>query len=450
MGEKIFSRIFLLYWFLFPDILNKLFIKIIFGIGGLVMKSKLMFLILIFISFLSSTAFSQEDAASEVTPEAIKARIEKYRMGDIVVKTKPGSDVKIQQVRHEFLFGTAIPNSLAENETNSMSSEDRKMFLKILSENFNYAVHENALKWYDCEKEQNIVDYTTADRIWHICDSLNIPMRGHCIFWAKDKYIMPWLKKLDNDELRAAIHKRAMGVAEHFKGRIKEYDLNNEMIQGDFFRRRLGYGIINEMAYMVFAGDPDVRICVNDYGILDQGYNASTYITQIENLIANGVPVGGIGCQAHLAMTTESFINSPVRVQKTLDQLDKFNLPIKITECLFIFDDEEVQAQELKKLFPIYFADPHVEAILMWGFWEGDHWQPHAAMWKKDWTPRPQALAYRDLLFKQWWTQLTDKADKSGDLKVRAFYGDYIITSNGVSKKVSLHKIDKVLHVTFD
>lgn len=67
-------------------------------------------------------------------------------MSDIIIKTKPGAKIKIQQIRHEFLFGTAIPDSLAENADNSMSEEDRKMFLKILEENFNYAVHENALK----------------------------------------------------------------------------------------------------------------------------------------------------------------------------------------------------------------------------------------------------------------------------------------------------------------
>ena len=39
---------------------------------------------------------------------------------------------------------------------------------------------------------------------------------------------------------------------------------------------------------------------------------------------------------------------------------------------------------------------------MMWGFWEGDHWQPHTAMWTKDWSPTPQALAYRDLVYNRW------------------------------------------------
>jgi endo-1,4-beta-xylanase len=413
------------------------------------MKVKSKCTLLLFITIIITVCFAQNDISAKLTPAAIDARIAEIRMGNIMVKTKPGAEVKVEQLRHEFLFGTAIPNSLAEKDENAMSPEDRKMFLKILAENFNYAVHENALKWYDCEKELNVVDYYLADRIWEMCNELNIPMRGHCIFWAKDQYIMSWLKELNNDQLRASVTRRALSVTRHFKGRIEEFDLNNEMIHGDFFRRRLGYGIINEMAWLAKAGNPDARLYVNDYGILDMGYNAGTYIEQIENLLNNGVPIEGIGCQGHLAHAAPT-ITPAEHVQKTLDKLARFNLPIKITECLFVFDDEQIQAQELKKLFPIYFAHPNVEAILMWGFWEGDHWQPHSAMWKKDWTPTPQALAYRDLVFNRWWTKISGKADDKGTFNTKAFYGDYLISSGGKSQKVTLNKKDKSINVKFE
>ncbi|MBN2030642.1 endo-1,4-beta-xylanase, partial [bacterium] len=316
-------------------------------------------------------------------------------------------------------------------------------------------VHENALKWYDCEIKKDSVDYSIADRIWEVCNKLNIPMRGHCIFWAKDKYNMEWLKELNNDELRGKVISRAMDVTCHFKDRISEFDLNNEMINGDFFRRRLGYGIINEMAFAAKAGNPNVSLYVNDYGVLvEHNYNAGSYINQIENLLKNGVPISGIGCQAHTITSDE--VNSkglaattPERFQRTLDQLAKFNLPIKITECLFTADNEEDIARLLQVYFPICFAHPNVEAILMWGFWEGDHWQPHTAMWKKDWTPTPQALAYRDLVFKEWWTRLSGKTDSDGVYKANGFYGDYIITANGKTKNITLSQKNKSIRIAF-
>lgn len=391
--------------------------------------------------------------------ETVNDRIEEIRKGTITIKAKPGAEIKIQQKRHEFLFGTAITNALAEEYDYSMSPKDRyettmtdkdkDMFLKILGENFNYAVHENALKWYDCEREEGKVDYYLADRIWELCNKLNIPMRGHCIFWDKDEYIMPWLKKLDNDQLRAAVVRRAIDVTKHFKGRISEFDLNNEMVHNDFFRRRLGYGIVNEMAWAAKAGNPDAVLFVNEYGILvDGGFNADAYITQIENLLANGVPIGGIGCQGHRASSILMPMSAEL-VQMNLDRLARFNLPIKITEALFDAPTETGMAEEMRKILPVYFAHPSIEAILIWGFWAGSHWQPHTALWRKDWSITPQGEVYRDLVFNKWWTQGKGNADKNGIFKTRAFYGDYLVEVNGKSKEISLRKKDKSIEISF-
>ena len=218
------------------------------------------FLLMILSYNINSICFAQDNIAEKITPAAINSRIAEHRMGDIIIKTKPGAVIKIKQIRHEFLFGTAIPNSLAEIAENAMSKDDRTMYLKIFEENFNYAVHENALKWYDCEKTPGVVDYSVADRIYELCAERNIPMRGHCLFWAKDDFMMEWVKQLNNADLRAAVNRRATDVADHFKDRIEEFDLNNEMVHGDFFRRRLGYGVINEMAYMAKAANPKVKL----------------------------------------------------------------------------------------------------------------------------------------------------------------------------------------------
>ncbi len=404
----------------------------------------------------NTVCLAKDDIAAKLTPAAIDARIAEIRMGDIIVKTKPGADVNVQQVRHGFLFGTAITNNLAENSENPMPAKDRKMFLKILSENFNYAVHENALKWYDCEKKQGAVDYNVADRIWEICNSLNIPMRGHCIFWEKEEYVMQWLKELNNDQLRAAVNRRATGVTKHFKGRISEFDLNNEMVNGYFFRGRLGPGIVNEMAYMAKSGNPDITLFVNDYGILvEGGFNTEPYIIQIQNLLDANVPIGGIGCQGHFFSSRETdssgrAATSPEFVQKTLDRLSKFNLPIKITETLFEADNDKGRGIEMRKYLPVLFAYPKIDAILMWGFWEEGHWMPQCAMWKKDWTPTPQAIAWRDLIYNKWWTKTSGQAAKNGTFKTRAFYGDYEITSNGKTKKVTLSKKDKSIQVNLE
>ncbi|MEJ2628865.1 MAG: endo-1,4-beta-xylanase [bacterium] len=137
-------------------------------------------------------------------------------------------------------------------------------------------------------------------------------------------------------------------------------------------------------------------------------------------------------------------------MQQTLNELAQFNLPIKITEFLVTADTEEGKAEELRRFFRLCFAHPSVEAIIIWGFWEVGHWVPESALWKKDWTPTQQALAYRDLVFNQWWTEVSGKADNKGIFKTDAFYGDYEITCEGKTKKVTLSKKDKSLEVSFE
>jgi endo-1,4-beta-xylanase len=392
-----------------------------------------------------------DEIAAKVAPASLKARIRELRMGSLTVRTEPGAEVEVRQTRHEFLFGTAITSGLAENDPIAMSAADRKMFLKVLEENFNYAVHENALKWCDCERRRGEVDYSTADRIWELCHERNIPMRGHCIFWEKEEWVQPWLRDMDNDKLRAAIMRRGAELTRRFKGRIEEFDLNNEMIHGSFYRRRLGYGIVNEMAMTAKLGNPDAVLFVNDYGILvEGGHNANAYLEQIQSLLDSGLPIGGIGCQGHSATFLEAPV-SPVIAQRNLDRLARFDLPIKITECLFdAQDNPEAQAEEMRRILPIYFAHPKVEAILMWGFWEGLHWHPWAALWKKDWTPTLQGQVFRDLVFKEWWTTVSGRADSSGTFRTEAFYGDYMVTSKGKSKKAVLGKKDKSIQVTIE
>jgi endo-1,4-beta-xylanase len=389
--------------------------------------------------------------AAKIEPDAVKDRIRRHRMGALTVRTRPGAEVQVRQARHEFPFGTAITSALAEGDPIAMSDADRKMFLKVLEENFNHAVHENALKWCDVEREKGKPDYSSAERIWELCAERGISMRGHCLFWEKEDWVQPWLRELDSGKLRAAAMRRGAEVTSRFKGRISEFDLNNEMIHGSFWRRRLGWGIVNEMALAARSGNPDAVLFLNDYGILvEGGHNANAYLEQIKALLDEGVPIGGIGCQAHSA----TFLNvpvDPVIAQRNLDRLSRFGLPIKITECLFDHtEDPEEQADQMRSILPIYFAHPEVSGILFWGFWAGMHWHPWAAFWKEDWTPTPQGLAYRDLVYKEWWTAASGKADSSGTFRTEAFFGDYQVSSMGKSKEAALRKKDGSALVTIE
>jgi hypothetical protein len=92
-------------------------------------------------------------------------------------------------------------------------------------------------------------------------------------------------------------------------------------------------------------------------------------------------------------------------------------------------EEEQAQAKALADYYRICFAQPAVEGILMWGFWEGANWIPVSSLYRRDWSPTPAADAYRNLVFKEWWTTWRGKANAQGRCEVRAFYGRHRITA---------------------
>jgi hypothetical protein len=49
-------------------------------------------------------------------------------------------------------------------------------------------------------------------------------------------------------------------------------------------------------------------------------------------------------------------------------------------------------------------------------------------MYRLNWKPKPNAKAYRDLVFHQWWTDEQRTTDAKGACAVRGFLGQYEIT----------------------
>lgn len=357
------------------------------------------------------------------TISTIDSNIRALRTGELQVnvvdaQNNPivGAIVKLEQVRHNFQFGTVLSSEIF---TNKFSQQDKDRYLAIAKQYFNASVHENALKWYSTEPERGRVSYAPADAILNWSLSNGLKMRGHTLFWEDEKYNQPWLKFLGRDELRRAVIGRAQQVCGRYKGRIDEFDVLNEMLHGNFFRSRLGDGIVKEMFDACKRVNPNAVLYVNDFNILN-GQELDKYVQLIKSLLKQGVPIGGIGAQGHIRDKI-----TPERIQKSLDTLAQFKLPIKITEFDAVSNTEEDKAQILRNVYQVAFAHPAVQGILMWGFWESTHWKPKAALYTRNWQQARAAQAYIDLLYDQWWTRVNTVTNDFGRVCIRGFFGDY-------------------------
>ena len=395
---------------------------------------------IVFLLVLAMSVSAAGSASAGEQPERIDPGIRKHRMGTIVIHAPSGAQVKVEQVAHEFWFGTAISRRMFRD----VDAPESKKYLEILKANFNSAVHENALKWYATQPAKDKVSYADADRMLQWCQDNGLRMRGHCIFWGMEKHVQGWVKELDNEQLLQALRRRAEEVPARYRGRILEYDVNNEMLHGDYYAARLGDDIRVKMFKWVHQADPEARLFVNDYRILNGG-QADKYVQQIEQLLKAGAPVSGIGCQGH-----PHYDLDVAKAKAALDKLAKLGLPIRITEFNLPLrpaesdlDADEYQqkmARLLEEFYRMCFAHPAVDGILMWGFWEGALWRPEAALWKKDFTPTPAAQAYRKLIFGRWWTNWQGTAGADGVCQVPAFFGKHRVQVGQAQRVVELPK----------
>jgi GH35 family endo-1,4-beta-xylanase len=172
--------------------------------------------------------------------------------------------------------------------------------------------------------------------------------------------------------------------------------------------------------------DPAPKLNINEYGILSGG-GADTgtqdaYEGIIRYLLDNGAPLDGIGMQSHLGQT----LTDPERILSVLDRFGKFGKEIRITEFDFdVPDDDELRYDYMKDTLIAVFSHPSVTGFYMWGFWDGAQWLKMGPLYALDWTLKSSGKAWREMLYKEWWTRAAGKTDGKGRYSTRGFLGDY-------------------------
>lgn len=327
------------------------------------------------------------------------------RSGDPV----SGATVRFQQTARAFPIGTAIAYTPLLTQP---------AYRDYLVRHFNFATHENEAKWYHNEAQRGQVTYERADAMLDFAELNGIPMRGHTIFWAPQRWQPAWVPELDDAELLSAVEERLEDAVTHFRGRFLHWDVNNEMLHGSFFEDRLGPGIRQWMFERARELDPDVKLFVNEYNIIS-GTEVDAYVQQIQGFLDRGFPLDGIGVQGHFRQV------DPLAVQARLDKLAPFGLPIWITELDVELADDEARADALEAVMRTAFAHPAVEGIVLWGFWEGAHWRgPDAALVNLDWSLNAAGERFEELLA-EWTSDETRSSDSTGGATARLFHGSY-------------------------
>ena len=396
-------------------------------------------LLSLIVSFGRSDCFAYQDFN-----QLANERIEQHRKTDIDItvldsigRVVVGADVEVNMTRHAFRWGTAVVGQ----RINSNSSDDQIYKQKLL-ENFNSVVLENDLKWPPWTGAWGTgIGWNQAEPALVWLNDNNLPARGHYLAWGtfsgSDGY---GPNNDDVDSVPATLLAHIEDKLTTVGDRITEWDVINHPIgwgpntYGDEFGDQFYSTIINTSRSIA---SPGTEMWMNEDNILNGGSVADEYETLINFLINDSAAPDGIGIQGHFKSSWGR--NQPNTDQQIYTQLERFSqlIPrIQLTEFdidVGVFDadnnlisyDQQHHAELMNDYLISLFSHKDVEGVTMWGFWEGAHWLPTAALYDQDWTPRPALLAYQNLVLNEWWTEESGQSDVDGKYELRGFKGDY-------------------------
>lgn len=374
--------------------------------------------------------------------KAAAQRIEQHRKGPMRIRVldtsgKPAGNAQVSYAlkQHAFSIGTAVNKRLVVHQ----DTPDYQRYAREVTGLFNKAVLENGMKWnqWDSSYAPFLKEDTLKAVAWLSENKLTI--RGTALVWPGwDKQNPAGLKNLKPVELQQRVDDHIRDLVGIFKGRVSEWDVVNESRTNKDFTRVLGPNTIPRWFKLAGSIDPQARLYLNDFGILN---GSDTAVIELENTVKAiqqaGAPIHGIGLQSHF----DSYLPSPERMQEILDRLGKLGIDIQATEFDVNIADEATQADFTRDFVTVLFSHPQVTGITLWGFWEGQHWKQDCALFRQDWSIKPNGQVFLDLFNKEW----TSKGKLAGGT-ASAFYGEYELrVSHG--GKTSSHTISHKANV---
>jgi endo-1,4-beta-xylanase len=360
------------------------------------------------------------------------ARINQIRKGPMTVNVvnclgEPveGANVQVTLTRHAFGFGTAIASNVLVG-----SGANADAYRAAVTANFSSAVIENHLKWPVWES------WGRSDALASI-DWLNargIRTLGHNLIWPSFGYMPADCAGLTATALRGRIDAHFADILNATRGKLTEWDVINEPYSEYAVQGRIGgvpgvaasSGVLpnGEMVRWfqnARAIDPAIGLALNDYNVLegvDPNHRAYT-MEVVRWLLASNAPVTRLGLQGHFGA---AIIPIP-ELERRIATLMTLPVRMSITEFDLDILDESLQADYTRDVLTLIFSQERFDEFLVWGFWEGAHWLPNGAMFRMDWSPKPNAAAWRDLIYNQWHTSVSGVTDAAGRMSTAAFYG---------------------------
>ena len=277
----------------------------------------------------------------------------------------------------------------------------------IAGAQFNSMTPGNAMKWETVEPSRGTFNWAEADQIVAFAQAHNQQVRGHTLVWHSQN--PSWLTNgtWTSAQLGTLLQNHINTEVGRYKGKIAAWDVVNEPFNEDGTYRStlwyngLGADYIATALTAARAADPAAKLYINDYNVEGVNAKSTALYNLVKSLKERGVPIGGVGLQAHLILG-----QVPSTLQQNIQRFADLGVDVAITELdirMQVPSDSAKltqQAADYKAVMDACVAVTRCVGVTVWGFTDSDSWIPDvfsgygaATPYDENYAPKPAYYA---------------------------------------------------------
>ncbi|OHE95078.1 glycosyl hydrolase family 10 [Colletotrichum orchidophilum] len=263
----------------------------------------------------------------------------------------------------------------------------------VIQQDFGQVTPEYSMKWDATEPTRGAFDFTNADFLVNFAQTNGKLIRGHTLLWHEA--LPAWVAAIkDKATMTKVVETHVKTVVGKYKGKIRSWltvkkDVVNEAFNDNGTLRSTVFSNVLGEAYIGIAfraarvADPAAKLYINDYNLDNAGWGKVTaVVNKVNQWIGQGIPIDGIGSQAHLAA------NMSGNIQAALEALARSRASeIAITEL----DIPGAPPNDYATVVAACLHVPKCKGVTVWGVSDKQSWMATAKplLFDDNWKPKP-------------------------------------------------------------